>query len=105
MLVANPDSVRPLQDKHIVVEASEPAYLMFDWLSELLFAFESERLLIAEFDIRLEVAHPSYRLTAHCRGEPMDESRHHMDHLPRPRRRANTHRLASPSHRRYLNDQ
>jgi SHS2 domain-containing protein len=80
MLVANPDSVRPLQDKHIVVEASEPAYLMFDWLSELLFAFESERLLIAEFDIRLEVANPSYRLTAHCRGEPMDESRHHMDH-------------------------
>jgi SHS2 domain-containing protein len=79
MLVANPESVRPLQEKTFVVEASEPEYLMFDWLNELLFLFESEKVLMSEFEIRV-VESGSLRLTAHCRGEPMDESRHQMDH-------------------------
>ena len=82
MLVANPSEVRPVQVKEIAIEASEPAYLMFDWLHELLYVFESERLLLSEFDIRLETgeANAAFRLHANCRGEAMDESRHQMEH-------------------------
>jgi SHS2 domain-containing protein len=80
MLVANPEAVRPVHSKQIDVEAAEPAYLLFDWLSELLFAFETEKVLLSAFDIRLESGTDSYKLTAGCRGEPMDVVRHQMDH-------------------------
>jgi SHS2 domain-containing protein len=76
MLVANPQDVRPLQLKVITLPADDPAYLLFDWLSELLFAFEGERLLFSEFDLCIE----SGQLTATCRGEPMDATRHQMEH-------------------------
>jgi SHS2 domain-containing protein len=76
MIVANPDAVRPLQTKTFTLTADEPSYLLFDWLSELLYAFESEKLLLAEFDLQIH----ENQLTATCRGEPMDQERHHMDH-------------------------
>src|SRR5437016_7246797 len=76
MLVANPEAVRPVQTKTITVTADEPGYLLFDWLNELLYAFESERLLLAEFELKLADA----ELIATCRGEPMDAARHQMEH-------------------------
>jgi SHS2 domain-containing protein len=76
MLVANPEEVEPVQSKTIELTADEPALLLFDWLSELLYAFESERLLLRQFDIRIAGNH----LSATCRGEPMDLAHHKMDH-------------------------
>jgi len=76
MLVANPEAVRSLQTKAITLTADEPSYLLFDWLSELLYAFETEKLLLAEFDLQIQNNH----LAATCRGEPMDLTRHQMDH-------------------------
>ena len=92
MHVANPEAVRGVQLKTIELTAEDPAYLLFDWLSELLYAFESEKLLLAEFNIELRPregeapTEPNSRpgsvwtLTATCRGEPMDPARHTMDH-------------------------
>lgn len=76
MLVANPDAVRPLQTKAIFLSAQEPSYLLFDWLSELLFAFESDKLLLSHFELKLN----GLELNALCRGEPMDTARHIMEH-------------------------
>jgi SHS2 domain-containing protein len=76
MFLADPASVQPLTTKMICLSADEPAYLLFDWLSELLYAFESEKLLLS--DIELTIA--DNKLTAKCRGELMDESRHRMEH-------------------------
>jgi SHS2 domain-containing protein len=102
--VANPEAVRSAQSKTIELTAEDPEYLLFDWLSELLYAFESEKLLLCEFQIELAEAsgvreHPDgsgsppghnhqeadasrspLRLRATCRGEPMDPPRHTMDH-------------------------
>jgi SHS2 domain-containing protein len=81
MHVANPEAVRPVQSKTIELTADEPAYLVFDWLSELLYAFEHEKLLLSEFDIELKrLAGMATRLRATCRGEAMDPARHTMDH-------------------------
>jgi SHS2 domain-containing protein len=85
MLVANPNAVRPVQTRTIELAADEPAYLLFDWLSELLYAFESERLLLTEFDLQLRGSGTPQRafptaLVATCRGEPMDPARHRMEH-------------------------
>jgi SHS2 domain-containing protein len=85
MHVADPASVQPVATRTIEIPASEPAYLLFDWLSELLYMFESEKLLLAEFEI--EIKHgttaeeaTSVSLRATCRGEIMDPNRHVMDH-------------------------
>jgi SHS2 domain-containing protein len=87
MHVANPEAVRPVLSKTVELAADDPTYLLFDWLSELLFAFESEKLLLSECDIHLQgggtpaAGDPAQlRLTATCRGEPMDEIRHRMEH-------------------------
>lgn len=76
MLVANPEAVRPVQVKTIQLSAEDSKYLLFDWLSELLYAFETDKLLLAAFEIQLG----NDQLTAICRGEPMDPSRHQMEH-------------------------
>lgn len=76
MLVANPTSVAPRQTVTIRLTADDPSYLLFDWLSELLYAFDSRKLLLAQFDVELT----GLTLVATCRGEPMDAARHQMDH-------------------------
>ena len=76
MLVANPEAVRPLHTRTIRVSADSWDYLLFDWLSELLYAFESEKLLLANCTVHFA----GTQLSAECHGEPMDASRHHMDH-------------------------
>ncbi len=75
-LVANPQAVLPVQEKTIALSAEDLSYLLFDWLSELLYAFETEKLLFSTFDLRLNDG----QLSATCRGEPMDPSRHQMEH-------------------------
>ena len=76
MIVANPASVRPVQTRTIELPAGEASYLLFDWLTELLYAFESDKLLLCEFQVQLAEG----KFTATCRGEPMDANRHEMDH-------------------------
>jgi protein archease len=76
MLVANPDAVRTVQEKTIHLPAEDSSYLLFDWLSELLYAFETDKQLFSAFELRLN----SNRLSAVCHGEPMDRSRHQMEH-------------------------
>ena len=86
MLVANPEAVRPLQTRTITISTDPDGahYLLFDWLNELLYAFETEKLLLKEFEIEWQISGPSHQgppnLTATCRGEIMDHTRHHMDH-------------------------
>src|SRR5437870_13922780 len=70
MLVANPDAVRPVQTKTIVLSAEDNNYLLFDWLSELLYTSETEKLLFSNFDVEIK----GNQLSATCRGELMDPS-------------------------------
>lgn len=51
-------------------------YLFADWLRELLYVFESRRLLLCEFDVTVD----GRGLFAVARGEPFDERRHVLDH-------------------------
>jgi len=76
LIVTNLDEVKPVQERKIQIVASEPEYLLFDWLNELLYTFDVERLLLSEFTVQ---AHPD-GLSATCRGEFMQPDRHEMDH-------------------------
>ena len=68
--------VRPLQQETFRIEGGDRDYLLFDWLNELLFTFETRRLVFSQFDVRLD----NTGLTAEARGEPLDAERHRLDH-------------------------
>lgn len=76
MLVANPGDVRAEETKTITLTADDLSYLLFDWLTELLYAFETDKLLFSHYGLKID----GNNLTATCRGEPMDATRHRMEH-------------------------
>ena len=76
VLVANPEAVRGVQEKTYRIAGRERDYLLFDWLTELLFTFETEHRLLSQFAIRLV----DDGLEATCRGEPIDRERHELEH-------------------------
>lgn len=76
MIVANPEDVRT---EHVVtydVEGEQVDYLLFDWLSELLFTFETQHLLLVEFEVQVN----DQGLKAVARGEVADPARHRLEH-------------------------
>jgi SHS2 domain-containing protein len=68
--------VRPVEQVELRVEGREPDYLLFDWLNELLYLFDTRHLVLCEFDVQLD----RQGLTAQARGEPMDPGRHTLEH-------------------------
>ena len=76
MLVEDLSSVRLAHTLDLAVEGADYAYLLFDWLNELLYQFETGRWLLADFSVQVTDA----GLTAQARGERWDTSRHDLDH-------------------------
>jgi SHS2 domain-containing protein len=76
LIVSNLDDVEPRTTKEFVIAGEDVEYLLFDWLSELLFIFESERLLFREFDVSVG----PHGLQATAAGERVDRVRHQMEH-------------------------
>lgn len=76
LIVSNLDEVEPRTTKEIAIDGDDVEYLLFDWLSELLFIFESERLLLGVFNVSVG----PHGLVASAAGEPVDWGRHQMEH-------------------------
>jgi SHS2 domain-containing protein len=76
MIVDDPASIRPRDRERLSVAGTDPVYLLFDWLNELLYRFESRRMLYREFDVRIGDS----GLTAELAGEPYDPARHPLQH-------------------------
>lgn len=75
IIAANLEAVRPLQEMAFTVTGERHDDLLFDWLDELLFTFDTKRLLFVEFDVQFS----STGLTATARGEPIDRARHELN--------------------------
>jgi SHS2 domain-containing protein len=76
LVVENCDDVQPRLSETIQIAGTETDYLLFDWLNELLFRFETRGMLFREFEVRLD---PN-GLEATVAGEPLDRSRHQLAH-------------------------
>ena len=76
MIVANLDAVQPVQERELMLESEQIDFLLFDWLTELIYCFECESMVCCEFDVRVE----SNTLKANVRGEQVDPARHHLEH-------------------------
>ena len=76
MVVTNLDDVQPVQEMTFQIEGGEPEYLLFDWLNELLYTIDTQRVVFSEFECHRDAG----GLTCTARGEPIDKARHELDH-------------------------
>ena len=67
--------VRPTQSRTFSVSAADEEALVVAWLSDLIFAFETEGWLSATIEISVTGATSFLAL---CRGETLDENRHEV---------------------------
>jgi SHS2 domain-containing protein len=75
-IVENFESVRSLQRIAIQLPPEDREYLLFDWLKELLYHWDTAHLLFGRFE-----AHVSDGgLTGSAWGEPLDLARHALEH-------------------------
>lgn len=58
------------------IDGTRHDYLLFDWLNELLYTFESEKLLLGRFEVRVE----ENGLRATAFGQPLDPAGHRLLH-------------------------
>ncbi len=70
------DSIREQEEHVIRVTGADREYLLVDWLSELLAAFDLRRLLFRRF----QVAHSASGLVGTAFGELWDPTRHPLGH-------------------------
>jgi SHS2 domain-containing protein len=74
VVVEDLGSVEPATEEQFALDADRPDDLLHDWLSELLFVFHTRRMLLAEFDVAVDLP----RLAATARGEPVAPDRHRL---------------------------
>ena len=76
IIVANQNEIRPVKQRRLAIDGAQPDLLLFDWLNELLYLYDTEQLLLRRFEVETSAE----GLTADVRGEPIDMSRHHLEH-------------------------
>jgi SHS2 domain-containing protein len=76
IIVANPETIRPVQEDVITVAGADVPMLFFDWLGELLHRFETRTLLLCRADVHTS----DDRIEATVFGEVFDPARHRLDH-------------------------
>lgn len=75
VIVANFDAVEPVQELPLRVEGDRHDDLLFDWLAELLYTFDTRRVLLCDFRVSVD----ENGLEATAWGEPFDPDRHELD--------------------------
>lgn len=76
MIVENIDDVLPVETRTIEISGTQRDYLLFDWLNELLYVSDTERLVFSQFDVSVG----SSGLSATVRGQRTNSDRHHLSH-------------------------
>lgn len=72
------ERVEPREAIDVSLAGRELDLLLHDWLSELLFLFETRRLLARSAQVALQRSPDGYRLDATLRGERFDAARHEI---------------------------
>lgn len=74
-LIVEPNKVKEKESRKVTVQAQDAEGLLFNWINELIYIFEVERLLFKSFDI---TEFTGLSLEATCWGEKYDPSRHQL---------------------------
>jgi SHS2 domain-containing protein len=69
------DEIEEEEEERVIEVKAEDFYsLMFDWLDELIFLFESESLIMKNFDIHVDVV--NFSIMGRCKGGKFNPSKH-----------------------------
>ena len=74
-LIVEPNKVKEKESRKVTVQAQDAEGLLFNWMNELIYIFEVERLLFKSFNI---TEFTGQSLEAMCWGERYDLSRHQL---------------------------
>ena len=66
------DEIEVQEERQIEIHSEDLYSLMFDWLDEMIFLFESESLVLKYYDITVT----DFSITGKCRGGKFDISKH-----------------------------
>ena len=78
VMIDNLAAIEPRETRHIELSNDEIDMLLFDFLQELIYFKDAERLLLRARNIRIEERDKRYFLTAKAMGERLDATRHHQ---------------------------
>jgi SHS2 domain-containing protein len=76
ILVENTATIEPRVKLELHLESDDLAYLLFDWLREILYRFDGESDLLGRFDVHVI----GTTLTATAWSEPVDRTKHVLAH-------------------------
>ncbi len=78
VMIDNLNSIEPRETRQIELSNNEIDMLLFDFLQELIYFKDAERLLLRARNIRIEERDKRYFVTAKAVGERLDATRHHQ---------------------------
>jgi SHS2 domain-containing protein len=76
VMIENLDTIEPREMRRIELKNDAIDMLLFDFLQEVIFFKDAERLLLRVREMRIEEREGSYSLKATTAGEPLDAARH-----------------------------
>lgn len=68
------DAIEEEVEREVAIKSEDLYSLMFDWLDEMIFLFESESLVMKKFDI--DVDSSNFSIIGMCRGGKFDPAKH-----------------------------
>ncbi|MCK4366434.1 MAG: archease [Thermoplasmata archaeon] len=71
-VMTDTSTVKSVGEYTVEVESADLEGLLVDWLSELLYLFDTQEVFLREFDVTID----GNKLTASVRGEKLDRERH-----------------------------
>ena len=78
VMIDNLDAIKPRETRHIELSNDKIDMLLFDFLQELIYFKDAERLLLRTREVRIDERNQKWFLKAEAAGEPLDAARHHQ---------------------------
>src|SRR4030095_8915279 len=76
VMIENLDAIEPREMRRIELKNDAVDMLLFDFLQELIYLKDAERLLLRVREMQIEEKEGAYSLKATTAGEPLDAGRH-----------------------------
>ena len=78
VMIDNLDAIEPRETRNIELSNEKIDMLLFDFLQELIYFKDAERLLLRTRKVRIDERDQKCFLKAEVAGEPLDAARHHQ---------------------------
>jgi SHS2 domain-containing protein len=78
VMIDNIDAIQPRETRRIEVSNDKLDMLLFDFLQELIFLKDAQRLLLRMREVQIGQRDENYFAKATAEGEPLDAERHHQ---------------------------